>query len=618
MSDISATVTSQPISATVTSSGVSATVASSSSTVSAGGGVGPVGAAGTTGSTGAAGPANTLTIGTVTGGSSAAATLTGTAPAQVLSLVLPRGDTGAAGVAGPQGPTGTAGATGAAGATGPQGPAGSAASATTSASDLTSGTLGDARLSANVVLTGDSRLTDARTPTTHTHPLSSLTQSSATTGQAATWNGTAWAAATPFSGSYTDLTNKPTIPAAVTTLPAASITGLATVATSGSYADLSNKPSIPAAYSLPVATSAVLGGVKQGSNVTISADGTVSVAAPVTTLGAGAITGLATVATSGAYADLSGRPTLFSGSYADLTNTPASFSPAAHNQAWSTITSTPTTLSGYGITDAVGSSDSRLTDSRAPTSHAHGNLTNAGAIGSTTGQVVVTTTSGVLTTAATISASTQVSGLAAVATSGSAADLSGTLDDARLSSAVALHAQLNTTLGQASGVIDTIPRVTASGAVTASAGQALLSFFKPTATVTVSQITMATAGGAVAAGLTLARMGIYTYTEGGTATLVARTASDTTLFAATNTAYTRSLDTTGGYPDTYTLNAGTRYGVGYICVGTTQPQLVGRAIFAGVGGLSPRLSTGTSTGLSDLPTSFTPGTNGQAPFARLS
>jgi hypothetical protein len=60
---------------------------------------------------------------------------------------------------------------------------------------LISGTLADARLSANVVLTGDSRLSDARSPTTHTHALSSLTQSSATTGQVVTWNGSAWAAA---------------------------------------------------------------------------------------------------------------------------------------------------------------------------------------------------------------------------------------------------------------------------------------------------------------------------------------------------------------------------------------------------------------------------------------
>ena len=53
-----------------------------------------------------------------------------------------------------------------------------------------------------------------------------------------------------FSGSYNDLTNKPTIPSAYThpnTHPASMITGLSTVATSGSYNDLSNKPtSLPA------------------------------------------------------------------------------------------------------------------------------------------------------------------------------------------------------------------------------------------------------------------------------------------------------------------------------------------------------------------------------------
>lgn len=42
--------------------------------------------------------------------------------------------------------------------------------------------------------------------------------------------------------------------------------------------------------------------------------------------------------------------------------------------AWSTIVSTPTTLAGYGITDAVGSSDSRLTNQRVPTD---GSVTDA-------------------------------------------------------------------------------------------------------------------------------------------------------------------------------------------------------------------------------------------------
>lgn len=59
---------------------------------------------------------------------------------------------------------------------------------------------------------------------------------------------TAWDTKSDFSGSYNDLTNKPTIPAAYThpaSHPATMITGLATVATSGSYNDLSNKPTIP-------------------------------------------------------------------------------------------------------------------------------------------------------------------------------------------------------------------------------------------------------------------------------------------------------------------------------------------------------------------------------------
>lgn len=45
-----------------------------------------------------------------------------------------------------------------------------------------------------VVLGDDSRLADARTPSSHTHPVSELTQSSATANQAIVWNGSAWAA----------------------------------------------------------------------------------------------------------------------------------------------------------------------------------------------------------------------------------------------------------------------------------------------------------------------------------------------------------------------------------------------------------------------------------------
>lgn len=56
---------------------------------------------------------------------------------------------------------------------------------------------------------------------------------------------------------------------------------------------------------------------------------------------------------SGVYADLTGKPVLFDGAYTSLTAIPATFAPAPHTQAFSTITATPTTLSGYGITDGV-------------------------------------------------------------------------------------------------------------------------------------------------------------------------------------------------------------------------------------------------------------------------
>ena len=43
--------------------------------------------------------------------------------------------------------------------------------------------------------------------------------------------------------------------------------------------------------------------------------------------------------------------------YNSLTGVPSTFTPAAHNQAWSTITGTPTTLAGYGITDGYTDAD---------------------------------------------------------------------------------------------------------------------------------------------------------------------------------------------------------------------------------------------------------------------
>lgn len=89
---------------------------------------------------------------------------------------------------------------------------------------------------------------------------------------------------------------------------------LSTVATSGSYNDLSDKPSIPEPYELPVASATALGGVKVGSGLSIT-NGVLSAT------GGGTADSVdwskiqnkpnfANVATSGDYNDLSNKPAI--------------------------------------------------------------------------------------------------------------------------------------------------------------------------------------------------------------------------------------------------------------------------------------------------------------------
>ncbi len=80
-------------------------------------------------------------------------------------------------------------------------------------------------------------------------------------GENVVWNGTAWdnLGGTCDMSEYTKTED------------------LATVATSGSYNDLKNKPTIPSEYTLPTASSSVLGGVKIGSDLSITSAGVLSV-----------------------------------------------------------------------------------------------------------------------------------------------------------------------------------------------------------------------------------------------------------------------------------------------------------------------------------------------------
>lgn len=80
---------------------------------------------------------------------------------------------------------------------------------------------------------------------------------------------------------------------------------------------------------------------------------------------------LSSVATSGSYTDLSNKPTIPSKT-SDLEN------------------------DGDGTNVFVKNNDSRLTDTRNPKTHTHGNISNTGAIGTSSGKLITTGTNGVL------------------------------------------------------------------------------------------------------------------------------------------------------------------------------------------------------------------------------
>lgn len=122
----------------------------------------------------------------------------------------------------------------------------------------------------------------------------------------------------------------------------------ATVATTGSYSDLTDKPSIPTAqvnsdWNATSGVSQVLNkpNVFSGSYVDLTGK---------------------PVLFSGNYADLSGKPALFDGTYTSLTGKPTSFVPSAHTHAISDVTglqasldskATVASLSGYVTSSAL-------------------------------------------------------------------------------------------------------------------------------------------------------------------------------------------------------------------------------------------------------------------------
>jgi hypothetical protein len=154
---------------------------------------------------------------------------------------------------------------------------------------------------------------------------------------------------------------------------------------------------------------------------------------------------------------------------------------------------------------------------------------------------------------------------------------------------------------QSSTTIDVFPRI-GNFTGTPSSSTTYFTFFTPRITHTVTSISVVSAS-TQTTGQSLVRFGLYTVDGSGNATLVARTASDTTIFSAVNTVYTRTFNTTGGYPSSYTLTAGTRYAIGVIIVASTTGTVYTafNSIPSALSTLSPRM-TGLVAATSDLPT----------------
>jgi hypothetical protein len=121
------------------------------------------------------------------------------------------------------------------------------------------------------------------------------------------------------------------------------------------------------------------------------------------------------------------------------------------------------------------------------------------------------------------------------------------------------------------GTIGNKPKYVLTTTISATSGLIYHNEFTPHKNVTVGSISFT--GASAATTPTLIRFGIYTR-SGTTFTLVARTASDTTIFNGVNVKFTRALDTTGGYPATYTMTAGTTYWVSLIVVASGAPTIL--------------------------------------------
>jgi hypothetical protein len=162
--------------------------------------------------------------------------------------------------------------------------------------------------------------------------------------------------------------------------------------------------------------------------------------------------------------------------------------------------------------------------------------------------------------------------------------------------------------GRTDDGLETMPRWAATNltSITMSSGALRLAYFTARRTATVTAIRVNSGNTAAGATPTLVRAGLYSVDSSGNLTLLSAITSDTSIFAATQTAYTRNLATS------QQVIAGQRYAIGVIVVtGAAAPTMSGALCgIPSENAISPQLC-GTLTSQSDLPSSITAGSVSQ-------
>ncbi|HUM06410.1 MAG TPA: hypothetical protein VLT90_13175 [Terriglobales bacterium] len=138
-----------------------------------------------------------------------------------------------------------------------------------------------------------------------------------------------------------------------------------------------------------------------------------------------------------------------------------------------------------------------------------------------------------------------------------------------------------------------------SVALAYSTGDVRLTMLRPRYNFTATQIIMRTGSTAAAATPSICRYGLYLLNAAGdTWTLVGSTPNDTTLFAAANTQYSKTMSAS------VAMNPASRYAITAMCVtATTAPSFTGVSTQADVLNIAPAMS-GTLLAQTDLPSSI--------------